>query len=103
MSAVAIILLYGAFAMLALTQERHWEAVSDAAGMPASGQARPGMWRAAAALLFLGGLAGCVSGHGPGFGAILWVVLLGACGFAVAMTLAWAPAKLGVLARIMCR
>lgn len=51
------------------------------------------------------GIAGalCVYRDGPGFGAVLWVVLISSAALAVAFTLAWQPRLFGAAARFVRR
>lgn len=90
----AAIAIYLALALLALSQEEHW----NRAGMPpATALAR--RWRyLASAILVLAGVL-CLAGHGAGFGLLLWGMLIGAGIVAVALTLSWRPQWLGGIAR----
>jgi hypothetical protein len=77
---------YVAFACLALSMPRHWTEVSGqtVAVVPQRTWLRPGGF----ALLGLSyGL--CWYRDGPGFGSVLWVLLISAAAIAVALTLAW--------------
>lgn len=96
MTCVTALLAYAAFALLALSQERHWETVAGGR-LPAALDVR---WRRrTGAALLAGTLLSCLAVHGPGFGAILWVLLLALGAFGVAMTLTWWPALLKPVAR----
>lgn len=85
-----------AFAMLALSQARHWRQVADAAP-PAGGRIRA-MRALGAALL---GLAYALAlwRDGPSFGTLLWVTALSVSALAVAVSLAWRPRALRPLTR----
>lgn len=89
---------YGAFACLALSMPRHWAA--------ASGQ-KPTVVPHRRCLRFSGvamlgvAYALCVCRDGPGFGALLWGVLIPIAALAVAFTLAWQPRLFGVVARFV--
>ncbi len=90
-----------AFAMLALTQDAHWElAAGDG---PAMARPRPGRIRALASAGLAGALALCLGGHGAAFGSLLWALLCGASGVAVAFMLAWRPGVFARLARALGR
>jgi hypothetical protein len=82
--------IYLAFALLALSQEEHWAASVGTQPAPPSARLRR-RWRYAAgtALTLAGAL--CVTGHGTGFGLLLWVLMMGAGIMAVAFTLSWKP------------
>lgn len=90
----AAMAIYLALALLALSQEDHW----SRAGMPPATRLAH-RWRYVASIVLI--LAGilCVTGHGAGFGLILWVMLVGAGIMAVALTLSWRPQWLGGIAR----
>jgi len=89
---------YLALALLALSQDDHW----SRAGMPPATRLAH-RWRyVASVVLILAGIL-CVTGHGVGFGLILWVMLVGAGIVAVALTLSWRPQWLGAMARVTSR
>lgn len=92
----AAALLGLAFAVLALTQESHRQRV--AAAPLRMNRARIARLRGLAWLGLGAGLALCIAGHGAAFGSVMWVLLLGAAGVAVAFTLAWRPGALSRLA-----
>ena len=97
LAALAILVSYLGFALLALSQERHWCAVC---GMGA-GARMPPTWRASAGLLLQGlALLLAVCAQGPSFGGLLWMVTVSAAAMAVAFTLAWRPTWLRPLARV---
>ena len=91
---------FAGWALLALSQREHWRAAAGELPHPCARRLR--IVRLLAALLFAGALAACVAGHGGGFGALLWMLLLAAGALAVAFTLAWRPRWLGLLAFLMC-
>lgn len=92
----AALAAYGAFACLALSMPRHWAAASGQklTVVPHRRWLRPGGF----ALLGVA-CALCVYRDGPGFGAVLWVVLISGAALAVAFTLAWQPRLFGAAAR----
>lgn len=76
------------FACLALAMPRHW---GEATGEPRElarhrSWLRPLGWLLLALAFFAAWLR-----DGPSFGAVLWVLLIGAAALAVALTLAWRP------------
>lgn len=79
---------YVGFACLALAMPHHWTQVSgesiDVA--PHRRWLRPGAY-----LLQSAAYALCVYRDGPGFGSLLWVILISAAAIAVALTLTWQP------------
>lgn len=91
LTAAAFIVTYFGFALLALAQEPHWSDVTRSLQLahPSAAALRRWRWFAGACLAL--GCALCLAGNGTGFGALLWVLLLGACAMAVAFTLAWKP------------
>lgn len=95
----AIIVMYGAFALLSLTQERHWTTVTRDLDLQHPAPATQVRRRLAGALGLSGGLVLCIWGNGPAFGAVLWIMCLALCAAAVAFTLAWQPRWL----RIVCK
>lgn len=97
----AAAIVYVAFALLALTQERHRESVAGRQHASVSATANVWRWRQMAALALAAGLGICIAAHGPQFGAILWVLLLCACALAVALTLTWQPQRLRWVARLV--
>ncbi len=86
--AAALVVLAG-FALLALSQERHWEAVFTS-GTPHPHRHRRARRGLGFALIALG-LVVCIAGEGPGFGSVLWMVLISLDAAAIALTLAWKP------------
>jgi hypothetical protein len=88
------------FALLALSQDRHWSAVTgldeghhvSCAPLRGSGLAA----QAVAWVLW-------VSAEGPGFGALLWGVSTTAAAMAIALTLTWQPQWLQPLGRGLLR
>lgn len=76
------------FALLALSQERHAQRVFGHHAQPAP------VLRAqrAAGFTAIGiGLPACLAAQGPGFGSLLWTVLVCAAAMGVALTLTWRP------------
>ena len=88
---------YLGFALLALSQARPWQRVS---------QARPPTDIRRLALRALGGLALvlslilCLVRDGPSFGALLWATAISIAAAAVAFTLTWCPTRLRPLVKI---
>jgi hypothetical protein len=97
---LAALASFAGFALLALSQARHWRAVC---GTPleervqAAWAAGPGLVAQPAALLAI------LNAQGPGFGSLLWGVMISAAAIAVALTLSWKPHWLRPLARLLCR
>lgn len=83
------------FALLALSQERHWHA---ATGTPAAAAPSPLPLRTVGFALQLLALAGFVHTQGPGFGGLLWGVGATAAAMTVALVLTWRPRLLAPLA-----
>ncbi|MCX7293767.1 DUF3325 domain-containing protein [Janthinobacterium sp.] len=81
---------HACFAVLALSQERHWRAVGGTA-MPLHAASR-GRLGGYAGLALLYGVA--VAREGAGFGSISWCMLLFFGAVTVALTLSWAPRRL---------
>lgn len=78
--------IYLGFAMLALSQDRHWQRAGGGATCP------PRLvypLRAAGCLLLLAALPLALLRDGAGLGALLWATLLTAGAGAVVCTLAW--------------
>lgn len=80
---------YSAWACMALAMPRHWWADANGQGV-ACAPHRTWLRPFGFALLGLG-YALCVYRDGPGFGSVLWVLLVSAAAIAVALTLAWRP------------
>lgn len=93
--AVAFILAWAGFGVLALAQERHFEhfyASNKLVAQHKRAQAAIGI------IAILITLPICMKAQGAGFGGLLWVLLLTASAMAVAFQLTWTPRVLGVLA-----
>lgn len=86
---------YVGFALLALSQTRHWRRVLDA---PPPSFRQPRMLRALGGAAIGLSLALALLRDGPGFGALLWATVLSLVALAVAFTLAWRPKWLQPLA-----
>ena len=86
---------YFGFALLALTQARHWRRVSRA---PPPTGIRPLALRTLGGLALVLSLALCLFRDGPSFGALLWATAISIAAVAVAFTLTWCPALLRPLA-----
>lgn len=87
----AAMLLVAAFALLALSQERHWEAV---AGRPGPMPERRGWHRGISTICIAAALPLCLFAAGGGMGTLLWGFLCFAAAFAVSLTLTWRPSAL---------
>jgi hypothetical protein len=83
------------FCLLALGQERHWNTVTSFEVNMRKGH-RFLFWTGLSGQLFA--LPLMIYSQGPGFGALLWGVLLTATASLVAFTLAWRPRLLLPLA-----
>jgi Protein of unknown function (DUF3325) len=82
---------YLAFACFALSQRRHWEAVTEGRAYPALvGR----ILRPLGAMLLALGLALAIMRDGLDYGAVLWVVVLSFAALSVALTLTWRPRAL---------
>jgi len=86
---------YLGFALLALSQARHWWRVA-ATDPPRTGVR---LRRGAGAALLAASLALALLRDGPSFGALLWVTAISLAALAVALTVAWRPRWLRPLAR----
>ncbi len=82
----AFAVLLAGFALMALSQDRHWGRVSHA---PASGSRARLSLRLAGLLLVQAALLPCVYGQGVAFGTLLWVVLLSLAAASIALALTW--------------
>lgn len=96
----AFAVAYFAFALLALSQERHWFSVSRNLDAAHPSEAALRRWRCAGGTGLAAACALCLSVHGASFGGLLSVVMLGACAIAVALTLAWTPHWLRFITRM---
>jgi hypothetical protein len=98
LTAAAFVVTYLSFALLSLTQERHWSSVLPRLPQSSNAVTRRHRWIAVIGLAIGCGL--CLLGNGQSFGLLLWAVLLSACAMATALTLAWKPEWLRVVARM---
>jgi hypothetical protein len=96
----AFALMFLGFAVLALSQERHWERVHETNWLAARS---PRAQRAIGFIAIAAALPLCLHDQGAGFGSLLWVVLMGAAAMAVALLLTWRPRWLRPLARALSR
>lgn len=99
-TALAIIAALGSylgFVFLALAQARHWRAVCASPAL----RVRTAWPVAAGLTLQLLALVLIVSAQGPGFGSLVWAVMISAAAMAVAFTLAWQPKWLRPIALLM--
>jgi hypothetical protein len=88
---------YLGFALLALSQARHWHEVTDA---PLPSQRLLRLWGGAALAL---ALALALLRDGPAFGTVLWVIGASISAIAVALTLSGCPRALRPLVRMLIR
>jgi len=79
---------YAGFALLALSQVRHWRAVVGAAALP---RRRVLVLRALGGVLIALSLLLALMRDGPGFGSLLWATAISLAALAVAFTLTWRP------------
>ena len=86
---------YLGFALLALSQNRHWRSVTGTA-TPTALVAF--VLRALAGLALATSLTVALLRDGPSFGALLWATVLSTAAIAVAFTLSWRPHWLWPLA-----
>lgn len=94
------VVLYFGFALLALSQERHWRAAG--APLPRSSMAIGG-WRVIGYALIGCGLPLAIWQEGAGFGSLLWGTLSSIAAMAVTATLSWRPHWLKVFTRVAAR
>jgi len=83
------------FALLALSQARHWRTVIGAAALP---RRRVLVLRAIGGALIALSLILSLLRDGPSFGSLLWATAISLAALAVAFTLAWRPRLLRPLA-----
>ena len=88
-----------AWAFLAMGQERHRARV----GAVAVTLVVPSWLGPIAFVLLALALVVCVATQGPGFGALLWAVMLSATALLLTLTLTWWPAALRPVARCLDR
>ena len=94
---------YLGFALLALTQARSWQRVSQTpppATIRALGLRTLGS-RTLGGLALVLSLVLCLVRDGPGFGALLWATSISIAAAAVAFTLTWGPGLLRPMAVMM--
>jgi len=89
---------YAGFALIALSQKRHWRRV---AATPAPGPARVAVLRGAGGGLIALSLALALLRDGPSFGSLLWATAISFAALAVAFTLNARPRWLRPLGRIL--
>lgn len=92
--------VYCGFMSLALSQAKHWTRMIEASRCPPHVARRLRIlgWLTLAATFALS-----VSREGASFGSLLWSCLISAAAMAVALTLAWKPRWLGMIAVILRR
>jgi len=86
---------YAGFALLALSQARHWRAVVGAAALP---RRRVLVLRSIGGVLIALSLMLSLLRDGASFGSLLWATAISLAALAVAFTLAWRPRLLRPLA-----
>lgn len=87
---------YLGFALLALSQPRHWRSAGGAAGPTG---ARAVAYRIAACAALIASFAAAVLRDGAGFGAVLWVTSLSLGGVCLVATLSQRARSLRALTR----
>lgn len=88
------------FALLALSQPRHWRRVVGS--LPLAG-GRIIVMRLAGGVLILGSLILALLRDGPSFGALLWATLISLAAFTVSLTVSLRPRWLRPLTLARCR
>jgi len=101
MLAAVFITAWLGFALLALSQSKHWRRVTGTETPPSL--ARVSAYRAIAATLLTISLALALLSDGPSFGFLLWATTISIAALAVAFTLAWRPKLLRWFALGACR
>ena len=91
---------YAGFALLALSQDRHWHHLGGARRCPGP---LANLLRGIGAVLLVAALVLALLRDGAGFGAVLWGTVISVCAFAVVCTLTWRPQWLRPLARFLHR
>ncbi|WP_421997918.1 DUF3325 domain-containing protein [Reyranella sp.] len=84
--AAVLAAVYGGFATLAMSQDRHWHALGGGRHCPR--RARIVLRLAGYGLLFVALVLSLVR-DGPAFGSLLWATAVGAGALAVVATLSW--------------
>jgi hypothetical protein len=97
--AAVLVAAYLGFALLALSQDRHWHHLVGGRNCPAR---TVRILRAAGYALLLLGFWLSLVRDGPSFGALLWATTLSVAAFAVVCTLTWRPHWLRPVA-LLCR
>lgn len=87
------------FSILALAQDRHWEAVT---GMAADRRRHGAHLRVVGGALQCAACALTVPSQGMAFGILLWAIAMTAAAMLIAFTLAWRPHWMAGVARV-CR
>ena len=98
--AAALIVVYFGFALLAVSQDRHWHLLGGERHCPVH-LTLP--LRTAGGGLLLGALVLLLASDGADFGSLLWVTVLSLGALAVVATLTWRPGLLRPLARLVGR
>jgi hypothetical protein len=93
------LLCYLGFALLALSQDRHWRRAGGGDAPCPPRLVRPA--RTVGYGLVLLALPVAVVRDGPDFGTVLWATMLGVVAIAVVATLTWRAAYLGPLVRVL--
>lgn len=100
LTAGAFAFIYLGFALLALSQQQHWTSVVAALPLPQPSAPALRRQRYLAGACLAIACAVCFADHGAGFGALMWVLLLGAGAMAVSFTLSWKPHYLRGIAKL---
>ncbi len=97
---LTLLSLYAGWALLEVSQARHWTRVTGSATKPPTGAPLRGVRLAAAALLSIG-LFACVDAAGASFGIVLWLAQLFVSAATVVVTLSCKPSVLKPSARLL--
>lgn len=89
---------YAGFALLALSQARHWRTVIGDAVLP---RGRVLVLRTIGGALIALSLILALTRDGPSFGSLLWATAISLAALAVTFTLAWRPRWLRVFGRVL--
>jgi hypothetical protein len=96
--AAVLVSTYLGFALLALSQDRHWHHLGGGRHCPVR---TAWLLRVSGYILLLASLVLALWRDGPSFGALVWVTALSICAFAVVATLTWRPHWLRPLAGVL--
>jgi hypothetical protein len=94
----ALIVVYLGFALLAVSQDRHWHHLGGARHCPTRASM---LLRIGGCALLIAALILLLVSDGAGFGSLLWATMLSIGAVAVVGTLTWRPGWLRPLARLV--